>query len=268
MMNSTHGPTGLATGLLAATTYRAVVETPPLSLTVWLLASSVAGALLIDMDHHSSSPARLWGPLTRVPAAALGKLAGGHRAATHDLSKGAPIAFAIVLAAGLMVPQLVAGIVADVRDPGVIWVCQFAARLTGMAVIALIAGLAFVGAAAFIPGRWEGDGVWNFIVSWLTAGAVSFAYPSGLPSSVVLVVGGGVALGVVVGIAGDAMTVSGVPCFGRARHLLPRGFRISTDSRAEVLLVRVPVLLLCWWLGWRLARDGYGFFGLQPAAYF
>jgi hypothetical protein len=67
-------------------------------------------------------------------------------------------------------------------------------------------------------------------------------YPTGLPRSVVLGAAAGIALGVVVGIAGDACTVSGVPWRGRDVHLLPGPLRCHTDRWTEVVFFRAPIL--------------------------
>jgi inner membrane protein len=53
------------------------------------------------------------------------------------------------------------------------------------------------------------------------------------------------AVGYATHLAADALTVGGIPCFGRRLHLLPRWSRITTGSAAEHLLAAS----VCVWLG-------------------
>ncbi len=237
MMSATHGPSGTLSGLLVLLAGKAATVTPDTPIAIAFVAGATAGALLPDADHHSSSPARVWGPVTSIPCGWLGKAAGGHRAATHDISKGAPILFALVFGLGLLAPLLTLG------PP---WM-DTTARMAGMAVVALIAGLVFVGIADLIPGRWQKEAPLNFAASWLVAAMVTQPYPTGLPWQVIVAAVAGIALGVLTGIAGDACTLSGVPWRGRkgrdSVHLLPEGWRIRTGSTAEVHLVRYPIIV-------------------------
>jgi LexA-binding, inner membrane-associated putative hydrolase len=216
MMNATHGPSGALAGLASLWAgYRLGVPVEMTTGTAWV-AACTAGALLPDSDHPSSNVARLWGPLTSIPAGILGRWAGGHRAGTHDVSKGAPLLFGFVLMVGAFLP----------------W-----ARL---GVVALLVGLTLLGFAGLIPGRLENNRLLNLLASWGVAWAIT--PPEGWPLPVVLAIGLGVALGVLVGIAGDACTLSGVPWKGRDVHLLPRPLRIRTGKTAELVIFRLPIL--------------------------
>lgn len=233
MMNATHGPSGALAGLaILAGRVQLMGAVDPVTAGLWVVGCT-AGALLPDADHPSSYTARLWGPLTSVPARALGRWAGGHRAGTHDVSRGAPVLFGLVFAVGLLVPLL-----ARVLDGR--WAT--ASTVTGTAVLALLFGMTFLGFAAFLPGRWEAKPLINFVFSWAAALAVGQYYPSGLPLLTVALVGLGVAVGVLTGIAGDACTVSGVPWRGRDVHLLPRAMRIHTGRWTELVFFRLPIL--------------------------
>lgn len=217
MMAATHGPSGTLVGLAGVWAAGLVAPVEPATAVVAVVGCT-AGAMLPDTDHPSSTSARLWGPLTRIPCRILNRVAGGHRAATHDVSRGAPLAFAGFIVAGLLVPQV------------------------RVVVVALLVGLAIAGAAPMLPGR-RVEIARNPAANLATSLVVAFAATpdGGWPLAVVAVAGVAVAAGVVAGIAGDACTRSGVPWRGRDRHLVPFGFRIRTGAAAEVWLVR-PVV--------------------------
>ena len=251
MMNSTHGPSGSLAGLIVVTGTQTAGWTPDTPVSLAFVAAATAGALLPDLDHHSSSPARVWGPITSIPCGWLGRAAGGHREGTHDISRGAPLLFALVFGAALITPLITVG-------PH--W-ADVATQLAGMTAVALITGLVLVALAELLPGRWQTEPVLNFAASWLVATAVHHAHPGVLPWPVIAAATAGIALGVLTGIAGDGCTISGIPWrrrrpvpagaparqvdrWGRDNvHLLPAGWRIRTGSAVEVRLVRVPILV-------------------------
>lgn len=237
MMNETHAPSGTLAGLLALTAARLVTVVPDTPITLGWLAGCTAGALLPDTDHPSSTPSRIWGPLTSKPAGWLGRAAGGHRAATHDVSKGAPALFGLAFTAGLVAP----GAYELAGQPHGLGI---ASRVASMTVVALLAGLTLSGLHRHI-GRWAKSGPGNFAASWAIGWAITTMYPTGLPWTVALAIGVGVTLGVLAGIAGDGCTLSGIPWRGRTLHLLPRSWRVRTNSAAEVRYVRAPILVGC-----------------------
>jgi membrane-bound metal-dependent hydrolase YbcI (DUF457 family) len=210
MMAATHGPSGALGGLAGVHLAQLAVPVNAVMAGVWIVGCT-AGAMLPDADHPSSTTARLWGPLTSVPCRLLGRLAGGHRAGTHDVSRGAPLLFAAVAALGLLIPQ---------------------ARLV---TVALLVGLALAGIRPLVPGR---PGRFVVAANPVVSVAASVTPPGGWPAVTIAVAAAGIATGVVIGIAGDACTISGVPWRGRDRHLLPRCLRIRTDAVAERVLVR------------------------------
>ncbi len=85
-------------------------------------------ALLPDMDTKTSTAARLWGPITSAPASAVGTLAGGHRAGTHDM------------------------LVAPLAAAAVAFIVSLAHPWAAGVVFALTVGLALVAVDPVIPG--------------------------------------------------------------------------------------------------------------------
>lgn len=90
MMGKRHALSGVALGVTTLTVADAVGANPVL----WVVAA-VGGAMLPDMDTSGAYAARVWGPLTRAAGGALGRFAGGHREATHDIV-AAPLVVAAV----------------------------------------------------------------------------------------------------------------------------------------------------------------------------
>lgn len=80
MMGRSH----LATGLLASVSTVVVVHPAPLAAGV-LVAVGTGAALLPDLDHHSGTLARTYGPITGWTARLVAWLSGGHRHGTHSL---------------------------------------------------------------------------------------------------------------------------------------------------------------------------------------
>lgn len=223
MMNATHGPAGALAGV--GTLRLTPLMDQPVLAGLWVGAWA-AGALLPDSDHPSSTTARMWGPLTRVPCWAINRIAGGHREGTHDVSKGAPIVFALVAASSWFA--------------GLWW---HPARL---ATVAVVLGLAFLAMAAWLPGRWEHRPLANLAAAW--GGAVALDRAELIDGRTALLLAVALAGGVLVGGIGmDACTVSGVPWRRRDVHLLPQGFRFTTGEWPESVLraalwVGVPAL--------------------------
>lgn len=266
MLTKSHAPHGTLAGQLAALALAPFDPRP--SVVLALVAGSTAGALLPDTDHHSSSPALMWGRVTSIPCGWIGRAAGGHREWTHDISRGAPVGFASVFAVCLVAP-LLAGAAGAWH-----WL-DVTTDALGAIAIALVTGLALIGVDAWLSSlprfgrsRARIDSGTNAALSWLTAITVVGTYPGGLPLTVIAAIVGGVGIGVIAGIAGDACTPHGVP--GRRKrtkvvgpdgqtrvvlgpkrdvHLLPERWRITTASPAETA-VRIPVLLAVTVLAW------------------
>lgn len=210
MLGHSHALSGLAAGA-------ALLPWAPVEGTVAQVAwvAAVGGfAMLPDLDSSNSTVSDMWGPITDVPAGGIGRLAQGHRWGTHDAVL-APLVFgALALAAA-----------------NAFW--------SSLLLLALAIGLALRALNFVIPGRAENTVVGNLALSW---GGSWFLLdhminPAWLPWAV--------AAGVLVHIAGDAITIAGVPLpviwiFTRTRlQLLP----IRTGATVEKLIL-VPALAI------------------------
>ncbi|MGY1722383.1 metal-dependent hydrolase [Blastococcus sp. SYSU DS0533] len=176
MLGHSHALSGLAAG--AATLPWAPVQ-GAVGQGAWVAA--VGGfAMLPDLDHRNSTVSDMWGPVTDVPAGAVGALAGGHRWGTHDAVL-APVAFgALAMAAS-----------------GAFW--------SSLLLLALAIGLALRALHFVIPGRAETTILGNLLLSWCGAWLLldHTGTPSWLPWAV--------AAGVLTHVVGDAITTAGVP---------------------------------------------------------
>ncbi|WP_347057738.1 metal-dependent hydrolase [Blastococcus sp. HT6-30] len=176
MLGHSHALSGLAAG--AATLPWAPAQ-GAVGQAAWVAA--VGGmAMLPDLDHRDSTVSDMWGPVTDVPAGAIGALAGGHRWGTHDAIL-APLAFGALA----------------VLASGAFW--------SSLLLLALAIGLALRALHFVIPGRTETTILGNLLLSWGGAWLVldHTTTPSWLPWAV--------AAGVLTHIAGDAITTAGVP---------------------------------------------------------
>lgn len=124
-MGSRHALSGVLAATVSAPVAAALDSHPHPALWV---AGWVAGAMLPDFDHPKAHPSRVWGPVTRGAAWAVGKVCGGHRESTHDVVV-APLAVAVATAA------LIAGMGAFVA-----W--HWSLALVGLVALALPFGIA------------------------------------------------------------------------------------------------------------------------------
>lgn len=216
MLGHSHALSGLAVG--AATVPYAPV-TGGLEQFAWV-AAWAGFALLPDLDwRRGSTIAGMWGPLTSITAAAVSKLARGHRNGTHDPFL-APLGFgALAVAAG-----------------NAYW--------SQLLLLALAIGLAMRALTFVLPDDSEGVAFCNILISWIGA---YLALAHGLaPPWLPVVVAGGVA----VHIVGDALTLGGVPLpfswlSGRSRRLSLGLFR--TGAVVETALLAPAFLALTLW---------------------
>src|SRR3712207_2365806 len=140
MLGHSHALSGLAAG--AATLPWAPVE-GTVAQVAWI--AGVGGfAMLPDLDHRSSTVSDMWGPVTDVPAGAVGRLAGGHRWGTHDAVL-APLAF------------------------GGLAMLAAEAYWSSLLLMALGIGLALRALHFVIPGRAETTVLGNLALSWVGA---------------------------------------------------------------------------------------------------
>jgi len=176
VLGHSHALSGLAAG--AATLPWVPVE-GTVAQVAWVAA--VGGfAMLPDLDQEGTTIARMWGPVTDVPAKVVGTVARGHRWGTHDAVLG-PLAFGLLAYAA----------------SGAYW--------SSLLVMALAAGLALRALHFVIPGRAENTVLGNLVLSWGGAWLLLEHSPSPLwlPLAVVL--------GTLTHIAGDFLTKEGVP---------------------------------------------------------
>lgn len=166
MMGWAHATTGAAAGAVTS----GLSANPP----VWAV-SVLAGSILSDIDHPSATVTNMWGPLSRVPARALGPLVGGHRGATHH---------------ALAATAVTAGVAIAAQHP-----VASAVVFTILAGVALAAGAAVVGRDV------------SPLVNVAVSAAVGWgAFTLGWPVLPVAVPAG---LGVLVHLAGDRVPVGG-----------------------------------------------------------
>ena len=225
-----------------------------------LLAGCLAGggaALLPDLDVHSGTASKTWGPITRVLGRRIGRICGGHRAGTHTVLAAVVVAVAVhfVMTAG----------------GGYRWVA--------LPLVALMVGLCLVAWEDLIPGRisyrrsplhrrrdWPiGPGEEysaeprrvRHSAQWERVWPVNLAASFGIAWAVL---GSGVAdrwLPVAVGVgwlahvAGDAMTVGGV------RPLMP-----LSNARLRLSRLRTGGKIL----GFRWEPAAQGTFGVATVA--
>lgn len=193
-------------GALAGAGLAGVVGTsaePALALTI--LATSAGAAALPDIDEPGSTVAHLVGPLTVPVAWVTGKLAGGHRHATHSL-------LAVVAA-------------------GALGACTALNHQAAAVIVGLMATLAWRAAA---PGR-LGHGVICPLVG-AAVGALAWYHPAGP------VLGAALAIGVATHLLGDVLTQEGVPLLWPNSHHTALPLLGHTDSLRERLLA--PALAL------------------------
>ncbi|TKJ29289.1 metal-dependent hydrolase [Blastococcus sp. CCUG 61487] len=176
MLGHSHALSGLAAG--AATLPWAPVHGTVAQMS-WVAAAG-GFAMLPDLDHKGSTVSDMWGPLTDVPSAVIGRLTGGHRWGTHDAVL-APLGF------------------------GALAILATNAYWSGLLLLALAIGLALHALHFVIPGNTETTIVGNMALSWAGAWWLlgHSPPPTWLPWAV--------ALGVLTHIAGDALTTAGVP---------------------------------------------------------
>lgn len=176
MLGHSHALSGLAAG--AATLPWAPVQ-GAVAQGAWIAA--VGGfAMLPDLDHRNSTVSDMWGPVTDVPAGAIGALSGGHRWGTHDAIL-APLAF------------------------GALAVLASETFWSSLLLMALAIGLALRALHFVIPGRTETTILGNLVLSWGGAWLLlnHMGSPVWLPWAV--------AAGVLTHVLGDAITTAGVP---------------------------------------------------------
>ena len=184
---------------------------------VWV-AATTGYALSPDLDHPASTAARMWGPVSQWPAKIIGSVFG-HRGATHRVAAVAAVGVAVWAATTGRVAPLATDIARHFGHARPVQLGQVVGDGAYLLVVAVTVGLAL--AALRLP--W----VMNLVLAWLAAGLthrldVPLAW---LPWAA--------ALGVAAHLAGDAITVQGLPG-PRGRRVGPR--LITTGGRAETVV--------------------------------
>ena len=102
MRGEGHAITGAASG-----TYAPLAAPALLGITAWspehgaFAAAVLAWSIGPDIDHGRRSTAKnMWGPVSAAPSHLLGKLAGGHRGATHHVLAAAVVAALVIASHG------------------------------------------------------------------------------------------------------------------------------------------------------------------------
>lgn len=214
-MNRTgHALSGVAAGVWSLP----VAPVDGVAGSVAWVAACAGFALAPDLDHPGSTAARMWGPVTRLTARAVGAVVG-HRGATHQVAAVGVVGAVVWLATSGRVAPAAAWLAAHlgIADPANVGAAAGHAAL--LAVGAVTVGLAL--AALRVPA------LPNFGLSWLTAAlAARLDVPLvWLPWAA--------ALGVAAHLAGDAITKRGLP--GPAGRRV--GLRvIRTGGPAETLI--------------------------------
>ena len=178
-------------------------------------------AMLPDLDQRGATVGRLWGPLTAVVATGIGKVARGHRNGTHDAIL-APLVFGSLAAAAPLHP----------------WV--------SLTVLAFAIGIALKACHFAIPGQLENTWLGNLALSWGGAWWLTEHGTTTLPWLPLAVAGG-----VLVHIAGDALTVGGCPVpftwmDGKTQRYSLRLFR--TGAAVETWVIAPALMLAAGWL--------------------
>ncbi|PSK95796.1 LexA-binding, inner membrane-associated putative hydrolase [Haloactinopolyspora alba] len=201
MLAHTHALTGAAAWLALAPVVHADRPAELAGGTVM----AAGAALLPDLDHHSGTAAKTWGPITRLIGRVTAWACGGHRKGTHTLLAAA--------AAG-----------------GVTYLAVNHAGWAAVAVVALLVGLALVACEDLIPGRWE-----RFWPANLAA-SVGLAFAAVATDLDLTWLPAAVAIGWAAHLAGDFVTDGGVPLLA---PLTSRRFRLTylnTGGRWETVV--------------------------------
>lgn len=177
MLGPSHAMSGLAVGAL---TIPVAPVAGGVEQVAWV-AAWAGFAMLPDLDQRGATLGRLWGPVTAILATGIGTIARGHRNGTHD---------------AILAPLLFGGaaVLATLHP----W--------ASLALLAFSIGIALKACHNVVPGRLEDSWPTNLAVSWVAAwwltqhGHAAYEW---LPLAV--------AGGVLVHIAGDALTVGGCP---------------------------------------------------------
>lgn len=178
---------------------------------------AAGAALLPDLDHEDATAAGALGPLTRVLARGVGRLAGGHRQATHSLVFGPLMGLAawlLVAWGGRWATLALAALCASLALQALGVTIGKDGRLEWLQVAAVALALTWL-AGRLAPGAWE----------WLPVGVVAGCWLHTL---------------------GDMLTPGGVPLLwpSRQRVTVPLIARTNGWEEAFILAPALGVALL------------------------
>lgn len=233
-MGRSHVLSGMAAGMAAA----AATGSPPLE-TAFLGCLTACAAVLPDLDHPDSTVSRTWGIGTQAFAWVVCRLSGGHRNGTHSGFGAAVFTLAAFAATAMHLrsPQvalagcIIAAVLALSGAP-IRWLygpCGSAYKTPWgpwLAGGSLLAAALVLTAAYLTFGPIAGTVALTALMALaMSAGVRTFRIPGKIDDAAALALVGvalwlqvdltlapaALALGVVVHIAGDAITVQGVP---------------------------------------------------------
>lgn len=197
----------------------------PLASAAILTGLTAGAAVLPDIDHPSSTLARSFGFLTRSAAWTVGKVSGGHRHGTHSLM-GAAVFTGL---AWLMVHYR--------AHAGVRW------ALGAFLALLIASGLAALNHRA------------GHLADALAIGAAVAMVVTGTGLGFVALATG---TGCLAHLAGDALTVEGIPALlpvsPRRFRLLPSPLSFTTGTWRETWVADPLLLAALGWLAWHAAR--------------
>lgn len=207
MMGRTHATSGAVAWMAAAPLMPTLLDvTPgPVGLAVGLVAAAGA-AMLPDFDHHHATIAQSLGPVTKVIAAGVGAISGGHRNGTHS----------------------------------VLGLAVFTATAFGLATLGgwplgIFLGFLFAIAAAALRVEMAKATIAHTIIC--VAAAVALLLLAGNDVFPPLVVAPAVAVGVAAHIVGDMLTKEGCPLAWPVSKLRLKVLTLTTDGPVERLVI-------------------------------
>jgi membrane-bound metal-dependent hydrolase YbcI (DUF457 family) len=220
----------------------------PAELAAGTLVSAGAG-MINDLDHEDALIATTLGPVTRLAARGLGRLAGGHRWGTHTLLFCAAAGFASqALTATAELVAILLGLLPDGPTVQLAvtvarWVSSHAQLLDVMVCYAL--GLRAIGIARPDSGvrlRWPAVAATAAALTWATTVFVPGTW---------LWVGPAIATGSLLHVLADMLTPGGVPLllpWSRRRFAFPIIDEVNNWQEHKLIapLLTAALLALVW----------------------
>lgn len=242
MQARSHALLGAAAWLAAAPGVAGSAGAEPLGPRELLLGAVVTAgaALLPDLDHPRATVARTLGPVTAAVARVVGRMAGGHRGATHSLAGVALTWLGVTALLSGPAPRPAAALVVFLCTALAVRAAGPQQARGGAALVAVAAVPAAAVGVAALAGVGTGGGVGDVV----RGGAAALGW---LPPAV--------AAGVLLHVLADLLTPGGVPLLwplaGRQRLALTR-----TGGRVEAVIALAALGITVWLGGAQLLRLG------------